>query len=270
MIGKKRKPSKSALPLVLSCAIILMLGCASPVGAFAQSIRVAAAADLQQALPDLVQAFRTKYPNARVDAVYGSSGNFVAQIESGAPFDIFFSADMRYPENLFTKGLTTSKPRRYGLGKLVLWVGKNSSVKFAADAQHNGLTLLNSPHLRRLAIANPAHAPYGERAKEALQASKLWNAVEKRLVLAENVAQAAQFAQTLNVDAAIISLSLALSPAMQKAGSYALIDAKLHKPLEQCAVVLKRSVHLALADEFLQYICSPEGAAILARYGFSQ
>lgn len=265
-----RVPSKGALPLTLSCAMMVILACALPVSAFAQSLRVAAAADLQQALPDLVQAFRTTHPNARIDVVYGSSGNFVAQIESGAPFDIFFSADMRYPENLFTKGLTTSKPRRYALGKLVLWVGKTAHKNFDADVRREGLTLLNSPHLRRLAIANPAHAPYGERAKEALQASKLWNTVEKRLVLAENVAQAAQFTQTLNVDAAIISLSLALSPAMQNAGSYALIDAKLHKPLEQCAVVLKRSVHLALADEFLQYICSPEGASILARYGFSQ
>lgn len=270
IIGKERVPSQGTLPLMLWCAAMVILACASPVGVFAQSLRVAAAADLQQALPDLVQSFRTKHPNARVDVVYGSSGNFVAQIEGGAPFDVFLSADMRYPENLFTKGLTTSKPRRYAFGKLVLWVGKNSSVKLAADAQHNGLALLNSPHLHRLAIANPAHAPYGERAQEALQASKLWNTVEKQLVLAENVAQAAQFAQTLNVDAAIISLSLALSPAMQTAGSYTLIDAKLHKPLEQCAVALKRSAHLALADEFLQYICSPEGASILARYGFSQ
>ncbi len=249
---------------------MFIFGCALQKGAFAQPIRVAAAADLQQALPDLVQAFRAKHPSARIDVVYGSSGNFVAQIEGGAPFDMFFSADMRYPESLFTKGLTTSKPRRYALGKLVLWVGKNSQTNLDANVQREGLALLNSPLVLRVAIANPAHAPYGERAREALQASNLWSAIEKRLVLADNVAQAAQFAQTLNVDAAIISLSLALSPAMQKAGSYTLIDTKLHKPLEQCAVVMKRSAHIALADEFLQYICSPEGASILARYGFSQ
>lgn len=249
---------------------MFIFDCAALVGVFAQPIRVAAAADLQQALPDVVQAFRAKHPSARIDAVYGSSGNFMAQIEGGAPFDMFFSADMRYPESLFTKGLTTSKPRRYALGKLVLWVGKNSRTNLDANVQREGLALLNSPLVLRLAIANPAHAPYGERAKEALQASNLWSTVEKRLVVADNVAQAAQFAQTLNVDAAIISLSLALSPAMQKTGSYALIDVKLHKPLEQCAVVMKRSAHIALADEFLQYICSPEGASILARYGFSQ
>lgn len=236
----------------------------------AQPIRIAAAADLQQALPELAKAFRIKRPNASVEAVYGSSGNFVAQIVSGAPFDVFFSADMRYPESLTAKGLTTAPARRYALGRVVVWVGKHTRTNLDSEVRSIGLAILSSPHVRRIAIANPAHAPYGERAKEALQAKNLWLHVEKRLVLADNVAQAAQFAQTLNVDAAIISLSLALSPTMQKAGQYAVIDSTLHSPLEQGVVLLKRSAQQALAGEFIDYVCSPEGSAVLARYGFSR
>jgi molybdate transport system substrate-binding protein len=235
---------------------------------FAQPLRIAAAADLQQALPELIKAFRQKHPNASVEAVYGSSGNFTAQIRGGAPFDVFFSADMRYPARLHEAGETTAKPRRYALGQLVLWIGKNPKTHLGADLSKATLAILTDTRVRRIAIANPLHAPYGERAQEALQASNLWDAVQKRLVLAENVAQAAQYAQTLNVDAAIISLSLALSPLMQQSGNYIRIDSALHKPLEQGVVVIKRSQHRALSEAFVDSVCSPEGASVLARYGF--
>lgn len=235
---------------------------------FAQTLRIAAAADLQQALPELVKAFRTKRPAVRIEAVYGSSGNFTTQIEQGAPYDVFFSADMRYPERLSASGLTTMLPRRYALGQLVVWAANSSRNALSAEVEARGIEALSEPHARRIAIANPAHAPYGERAKEALEASNLWRSVQKRLVLAENVAQAAQFAESVNADAALISLSLALTPTMQKAGKYALIDPKIHKPLQQGVVVLKRSVVRGLAEGFVRFVCSPEGALVLARYGF--
>jgi molybdate transport system substrate-binding protein len=260
--------TKRVVMRLLWCVLFIALCCGASL--CAQTLRIAAAADLQQALPELVQAFRVKHPNASMEAVYGSSGNFVTQIVSGAPFDVFLSADMRYPENLNAKGMTTAKPRRYAVGTLVVWVGKQTRTNIDDAVQKTGLAVVNDPRVRRVAIANPAHAPYGERAKEALEAKNLWSAVQKRLVLADNVAQAAQFAQTLNVDVAIISLSLALTPAMQKAGSYAPIDRKLYTPLEQGIVALKRSSEPMLANEFVEYVCSPEGASILARYGFSQ
>ncbi len=254
---------------LLWCTLFIALCCGASL--CAQTLRIAAAADLQQALPELIQAFRAKHPNASMEAVYGSSGNFVTQIVSGAPFDVFLSADMRYPDNLNAKGMTTAKPRRYAVGTLVVWVGKQTRTNVDDDdVKQMGLAVVNDPRIRRVAIANPAHAPYGERAKEALEAKNLWSAVQKRLVLADNVAQAAQFAQTLNVDAAVISLSLALTPAMQKSGSYAPIDRKLYAPLEQGIVALKRSSEPMLANEFVEYVCSLEGASILARYGFSQ
>jgi len=264
----KEHNAKQVVMGFLWCALFIAL--CSGTSLCAQALRIAAAADLQQVLPELMQAFRAKHPNTRIEAVYGSSGNFVTQIVSGAPFDVFLSADIRYPDNLNAKGMTTAKPRRYAVGALVVWVGKQARTNIDNDVQKMGMAVLNDPRVRRLAIANPAHAPYGERAKEALEAKNLWSAVQKRLVLADNVAQAAQFAQTLNVDAAIISLSLALTPTMQKAGSYALIDRKLYTPLEQGIVALKRSAQPMLANEFVEYVCSPEGASILARYGFSQ
>lgn len=241
----------------------------------AQTLRIAAAADLQWAMTDLAAAFRVKHPNVSIDAVYGSSGNFVAQIRAGAPFDAFFSADIDYPRALFDAGLATSAPHEYGLGRIVLWKAQSRTFDLS-----QGMKLLASKQIRRIAIANPAHAPYGKRAKEYFQ-NALNNApnsaqtlalVEQKCVFGDNVAHAAQLVQSGNADIGVISLSLALAPTPKRAlasnGAYLLIDSALHTPLRQGAVVVKARPNVALAEEFVAFVCSVDGARILARYGF--
>lgn len=238
-----------------------------------QTLRIAAAADLQQAMPELRKGFAQqrnaqKRPQVRLEAVYGSSGNFTTQIRQGAPFDLFFSADMRYPALLADAGLTTAQPRKYATGQMVMWVASKPLRSANVSQKTMNLHLLKNPLVQRIAIANPIHAPYGERAQEALQALGIWASIEHRLARADNVAQAAQFAATGNADAAIISLSQAMMPVLAQRGEYALIDKTLYKPLEQGAVVLLRSKDRTLAEEFLAYCCSPEGALVLKQFGF--
>jgi molybdate transport system substrate-binding protein len=241
----------------------------------AQTLRIAAAADLQWAMNDLAAAFRVKHPNVRFDAVYGSSGNFVAQIRAGAPFDAFFSADIEYPRALFDAGLTTSAPHEYGLGRIVLW-----KLHARAFDLSQGITLLASKQIRRIAIANPDHAPYGKRAKEYFQnasknvsnSAQILALIEQKCVFGDNVAHAAQLVQSGNADVGVISLSLALAPSPQRGlaskGAYVLIDSTLHTPLRQGAVVVKSRPNAALAEEFVAFVCSVDGARVLARYGF--
>lgn len=239
-----------------------------PFSTQAQTLRIAAAADLQQAMPELIKGFVQTHPQARLEAVYGSSGNFTTQIQSGAPFDIFFSADMRYPKRLFEAGLATAKPQRYATGQMVVWIAAKPLRQVNVSLKIMNLRILSNPGIRRIAIANPLHAPYGERAQEALKALNLWASVENRIVRADNVAQAAQFAATGNVEAAIISLSQAMMPALATTGEYTLIDKTLYSPLEQGVAVLSRSQERALAEEFKRYVCSSEGASVLKRFGF--
>ena len=233
----------------------------------AQTLRIAAAADLQWAMADLTRAFHTKHPNVRFDAVYGSSGNFVAQIRAGAPFDAFFSADIDYPRALFDAGLTTSAPHEYGLGRIVLWTAHVGTFDL-----WQGIQLLASKHVRRIAIANPTHAPYGKRAKEYIQnastSPQMLALIEPKYVLGDNVAHTAQLVQSGNADVGVISLSLALAPTLARKGAYVVIDSMLHTPLRQGAVVVKARPNVALAEEFVAFVCSVDGARILQRYGF--
>lgn len=239
-----------------------------PLPARTQTLRIAAAADLQYVMPELIKGFVQKHPKVRLEVVYGSSGNFTMQIQSGAPFDVFFSADMRYPTRLSDVGLTTAKPQRYATGQMVVWIAAQSLQSIQAGVRPMNLHFLRHPGIRRIAIANPLHAPYGERAQEALKTLNLWTIVENRLVKADNVAQAAQFAATDNVEAAIISLSQAMIPALTAKGKYALINKTLYSPLEQGVVILSRSKERVLAEKFIRYICSSEGALVLTQFGF--
>lgn len=232
-----------------------------------QSLRIAAASDLQWAMKECIAAFLKTHPKVRIEPVYGSSGNFVAQIRAGAPFDVFFSADVEYPRTLFQAGLTTSQPREYALGRLVLWEARTTEMTKISLSQY-----LQSPQVRRIAHANPAHAPYGKRAKEVLahtfkNASEL-TTIESKCVLADNVAQAAQFVQTGAAECGFISLSLVLSPPFQGKGSYVVLDSALHTPLRQAVVVIKSRPNIQLSEDFVGFICSVEGAQILGKYGF--
>ncbi len=244
-------------------AIILFILCAvSPVSA--EEIAVAAASDLNFAIKEVIGEFE-KQTGHRVKVSLGSSGNFYAQLQQGAPFDLYFSADIGYPKKLEEAGLTVpGSLYRYAVGRVVLWAPKSSPVDVS-----QGLTVLKEARVKKIAIANPKHAPYGRAAVAAMEHAQVYAEVKDRLVLGENISQAAQFIESGACDVGIIALSLALAPAMRSAGSYWEIPAEAHPPLEQGAAILKQSKHQELATSFLAFLQGPQGQEIMIRYGFT-
>jgi molybdate transport system substrate-binding protein len=229
------------------------------------TLTIAAAANVKQALDELVTAFRKEHPGTQVNVSYGSSGRLFAQIVSGAPFDLFLSADEEYPRKLVDTGAAVAESLTpYAAGRLVLWVPKESPLDAA-----QGLAALRDARARRVAIANPQHAPYGRAAEAALRAAGLLDQVQDRLVLAENVAQAAQFAESGNADAALLPLSLALAPALTRGGKHAVLPETLHPPLLQAAVVTRHGRRNLAAAGFLRFLVGREGRAILDRWGYA-
>jgi molybdate transport system substrate-binding protein len=225
---------------------------------------VAAAADLQFALDEIIAQFRR---DTDVDArvTYGSSGNLARQIEQGAPYELFLSADEAYVLRLAERGLTRDRSDLYAIGRIVLFVPRGSPLQ--ADPQLAGLARrLESGQLERLAIANPEHAPYGRAAEQALRKVGLWERVQPHLLFGENVSQAAQFAASGNADGGLIAYSLALAPPLRGRGSFALLPDSLHAPLRQRMVLLARASPDAAV--LYEYLRSPASRAILARYGF--
>lgn len=229
--------------------------------AHAEKITVAAAADLKFAMDEIVTGFKKSHAGAELDVIYGSSGKFHTQIQQGAPYDLFFSADIRYPQELAAKGLAASKVTPYAVGRIVLW--SNSM-----DATTMTLASLTDPKIARIAIANPRHAPYGKRAEEALKASGLWDRLQTKFVYGENIAHTAQFVQTGNAQVGIIALSLAVNPELAKKGGYYLIPDKLHNPLEQGYIITKRAAAKSLARQFAEYTGSKPARSIMTKYGF--
>ena len=240
-------------------AVVLLLCCGS---ATAQKVTVAAAADLKSCMDTLVAAYRHDRPGAEIDVSYGSSGNFATQIGQGAPFDLFFSADIAYPQALQQQGLTAAAPQVYAIGRLVLW----SATR---DASRLTLADLARDDIAKVAIANPQHAPYGKRAEEALRAAGAWDAVQPKLVLGENIAQAAQFAATGNAQVGVIALSLALSPPLAQRGGYALVPEGMHQPLQQAFVLTRHGGGNAEARAFAVYVQTPPARALMTRFGFA-
>lgn len=227
-------------------------------------VLVAAAADLRFAMDSLIALFSRQHPNITVKVTYGSSGNFFEQIRNGAPFDLFFSADIDYPRQLKQDNKTESDIHVYGIGQLVLW-------SKSLDPTKNKMDLLLDNAVTKIAIANPAHAPYGKRAEECLHYYNLYDKVKDKLVMGENIAQTAQYAQTGAADAGIIALSLALSPSMQQTGGhYWLIPQASHQPLEQAFVLLPHSRGNAGAKKFADYLESPDAMTTLRNFGFGQ
>ena len=226
-----------------------------------EKITIAAAADLKFAMEEIVVVFKQANPADQVETIYGSSGKFHTQIQQGAPFDLFFSADIAYPRMLEKEGLAASEPKPYAFGRLVLWSASRDAGKMAiAD--------LADPAIKKIAIANPKHAPYGKRAEEALRSAGLWDKVESRLVMGENIAQTAQYVQSGNADVGIIALSLALNKELASKGGYALIPDNLHQPLEQGYIITKQAAGNALARKFADFMSSPEARRVMVRYGF--
>ena len=241
--------------LLLACSLLLALP------AHAEKITIAAAADLKFAMDEIVAGFRKANPRDEVEVIYGSSGKFHTQIQQGAPYDLYFSADIAFPRELARKGLAASEVRPYALGRIVLWSAR-------LDATRMTLASLLDPAITRVAIANPKHAPYGKRAEEALRAAGLWEKVEPKLVYGENIAHTAQFVQTGNAQAGIIALSLALNPELASKGGYWLIPDDLHEPLEQGYIITQRGADKALAERFAAYMASEPARAIMRAYGF--
>jgi molybdate transport system substrate-binding protein len=235
----------------------------STFSAFAQEITVAAAADLQFAMQDIAARFE-KDTGKKVKLIYGSSGNFYQQIQNGAPFDAFFSANLDYAKKLEAAGLAEPGTLyQYATGKIVLWVPSASKVNLG-----DRLTALADPGVRKVSIANPEHAPYGQAAVAALQKENLYEQVKSKLVLGENISQAASFVLSGSADAGIIALSLALAPNMKDKGRYVEVPAGDYPPIEQGCVVLKASQKKDVARAFLEYLKTPASAELLKNYGF--
>ncbi len=227
----------------------------------AQTVKVAAAADLRYAMDEVVKAYKKNSSGANIEVIYGSSGNAFTQIVNGAPFDLYFSADIVYPQKLKATGLTLSDPKLYAIGRIVLWSASLDVSK--------GLSVLADKPTIKIATANPEHAPYGQRSVEALKFYRLYEKVEKQLIYGENISQATQFCLTGNTDAGLIALSLVLSPAMNNQGKYFLIDEKSHLPLEQAYVILNNAKENKLAFAFAEFISSSAARSIFAKYGFT-
>jgi len=227
-------------------------------------LRVAAAADLQFALKDIGQQYEHQTGH-KVELTFGSSGNFFAQLQNGAPFDVFFSADMQYPTRLQQANLTEPNSlAKYAVGRIVIWMPAGSNVDLAAQKWN---ALLDSA-VQKIAIANPEHAPYGRAAVEALKRAGLYDDVQPKLVYGENISQAAQFVQSGNAQAGIIALSLAISPAM-KSGQLWEIPVDQYAPIEQAAVVLRNAQDKDAAHQFLKFVSSDAGQRTLGTYGFA-
>jgi molybdate transport system substrate-binding protein len=232
--------------------------------AAAQKLNIAAASDLESVFPAVVARFQQQ-TGRTVDVTFGSSGNFFSQLQNGAPFDVFFSADIDYPRQLEAARLTEpGTVYEYATGKIILWAAKSAPLDVA-----RGLQLLLAPGVRHIAIANPEHAPYGRAAVAALRHEGLYENVRAKLVLGENISQAAQFVQSGNAEAGILALSLALAPALRDSGTYYVIPPSFYPPIRQAAVVLKSSRNKDLARQFLAFLKTPDIRGLMETSGFA-
>lgn len=231
---------------------------------WADKITIFAASDLKFALDDVKAEFLKDNPKDEIETIYGSSGKGMHQIENGAPFDIFFSANMDFVEKLYQKGDISTKPKMYALGRVVIWSKhKNFDVS-------KGFDNLKAPWVQKIAIANPAHAPYGEKAKQSLESIGIYKDIESKLVLGENISQTAGFISSKAADIGVIALSLALAPTIANTefNKYYLIDKKLHEPLNQGYGITKIGSTKSLSQKFYNFMENPKADAIMKKYGF--
>lgn len=246
--------------ILRTASLLLLILCWTPPAA-AERLLIAAASDLKFAMDEILGQFQERHPDETINVVYGSSGKFSTQIAQGAPYDLYFSADIAYPRALAEQGLAASDVISYATGRIVLWSA-------TLDARALRLEDLTRDDIRRIAIANPQHAPYGVRAQEALENAGVWAQVEGKLVLGSNISQAAQFVETGNAEAGILALSLALSPRLSAAGNHWLIPEAMHTPLTQGYIITRRGADKQLAWQFADFMGTEEVEAIMARYGF--
>lgn len=252
--------------LALLLAVLLLAGCGGgPAAGERTVVRVAAAADLTFALAELEEVLAEQHPEIELAVTYGSSGTFLQQIGNGAPFDLYLSADLAYPRRLVEEGLADADDVfPYAVGRLVLW--SLDDTRFDVDT---GLAGLADDRVRQVAVANPEHAPYGQAALAALASAGVADAVAPKLVLGENVAQAAEFVQNGGADAGVVALSLVLSDPLRDVGRWVEVPVDSFPRLEQGGVVLARAEDPAAARSVRDTLLSAQGRAVLERYGFA-
>jgi molybdate transport system substrate-binding protein len=232
----------------------------------AAELSVAAASDLKFALDDIIAEFQQTNADGRIKASYGSSGNFYAQISQRAPYDMFLSADNSYPQRLIETGHGIAESRfTYAVGRIVVWVRTNSAL----EVRELGIGALKHPSVRKIAIANPEHAPYGKAAVAAMRKLGVYEAVKDRLAYGENIAQTGQFIDSGAADIGIIALSLAVAPAMKDRGRYWEVPPDAYPRMEQGGVILPWTREMKLAGQFRAFILGEAGKAVLRRHGFS-
>jgi molybdate transport system substrate-binding protein len=264
MVNRTVATARRWLTAGLGAAILALAVPAASGRAAAEVPVIAGAADLQFALEEIAAKFKAD-TGEEVKLSFGSSGNFARQIRQGAPFEMFLSADETYVLELARDGFTRGDGDLYAIGRIVLIVPHGSPLQ--ADGLLDDLAAaLEDGRLTRFAIANPEHAPYGKRAEEALRHKGIWEAIESRLVLGENVSQAAQFATSANAQGGLIAYSLALSPKVSALGTYALVPEEWHSPLLQRMVLLKGAG--PVAERFYAYVQQPAARTVFRRYGF--
>lgn len=227
-------------------------------------LRIAAAADLRFALDDLAKSFRRQHGGIEIAPAYGSSGMFYAQIVNRAPFDMYLSADIQYPRKLAEQGLTVPGSEfTYAVGRIVLWTSGSSGI----DVERLGMAALRNPAVHHIAIANPAHAPYGRAAEAAMRSLGVYDAVKDKLVTGENISQTLQMAESGAAEVGVVALSLTMAPGA--IGRCWEIPPGAYPRIEQAGVILKSAGNPEGAQAFRAFLLSPEGRAILKRYGFS-
>lgn len=228
----------------------------------AQKVHVAAAANLRYVLEEIKTAYLKEHPQVKINLTFGASGTFVQQISNGAAFDFFMAADNEFPVVLKEKGLTVGAVTTYAFGKLVMF-----STTLPVDQK--GLTLLKDVNVKKIAMANPATAPYGSRSIDLMKSMKVYEALKMKIVIAENISQAAQYAFTGNAEIGFIAMSLALTPEMTGKGRYYLIPQQLYEPIEQSCVLIKAPAANQEAARFRAYVLSPETKYIWEKWGYS-
>jgi molybdate transport system substrate-binding protein len=268
MLQEKIRTAAVASGLVLAgCVAAVLAGCGGGSGKAGggRSVRVAAAADLKFAFDEVAAAFEKKDPGIKVETTYGSSGNFFTQLSEEAPFDLFLSADIDYPRKLIEQGKAVKGSEfLYAVGHIVVWVPNGSKL----DLEKLGIQALNDPSVRKIAIANPRHAPYGRAAESALKKLGVYEQVRDRLVLGENIAQTAQFVESGAADLGVIALSLALAPTMRDKGRYWQVPADTYPRLDQGGVILTGARDREAARAVQDFMTGTGGRAILDKYGF--
>jgi molybdate transport system substrate-binding protein len=225
-----------------------------------QTLTIATAANFRDAMTVIVDKFEIKNPEIEIKSIFGSSGSLYHQITNKAPFDIFFSANLKYPKELYDAGLTYDEPDIYAIGQLVLW-SKTLDVSI-------GIEVLKSKKVSRIAVANPLLAPYGKSAVECLKYNEMYELLKDKIVSAENIAQTAQFVVTGNADVGFLARSQLKMPVIEKKGSFLILPEYSYSPIEQASVVIKKQGNLILAQKFMDFMKTSEVQKIIISYGY--